>query len=42
MAMMTMISDSWFSYAVLELVDILKDIPQIIHVNDWQVHHSFY
>lgn len=25
-----------FSYAVLELVDILKDIPQIIHVNDWQ------
>lgn len=25
-----------FSYSVLELVDLLKDIPQIIHVNDWQ------
>lgn len=25
-----------FSYAVLELVDLLDESPQIIHVNDWQ------
>lgn len=25
-----------FSYAVLELVDLLNNIPQIIHINDWQ------
>lgn len=25
-----------FSYAILELVDLLDFIPQIIHVNDWQ------
>lgn len=25
-----------FSFAVLELVDLLEEIPQIIHVNDWQ------
>src|SRR5690554_949831 len=25
-----------FSYAVLEYVDLMKEIPQLIHVNDWQ------
>lgn len=25
-----------FSYAVLEYIDLMKDLPQILHVNDWQ------
>ncbi|MDY0277729.1 MAG: glycogen/starch synthase, partial [Acholeplasma sp.] len=25
-----------FSYAVLEYVDMMNEVPQIIHVNDWQ------